>query len=51
MEIVYSDRYVPVAVTFAGYARRLADTVRIHANTVRIGKEFADKTRSRSRPT
>jgi len=33
---------VPVGVTFAGgYARHVADTVRIHANTVRIAKEFA----------
>lgn len=33
---------IPVAVTLAGgYARHVADTVRIHANTVRIAKEFA----------
>ena len=33
---------VPVAVTFAGgYARHVADTVRIHANTIRVAKEFA----------
>jgi acetoin utilization deacetylase AcuC-like enzyme len=35
---------VPVAVTLAGgYARHVADTVRIHANTVRIAREFATK--------
>ena len=33
---------VPVAVTLAGgYARHVADTVRIHCNTVRVVKEFA----------
>ena len=32
---------IPVAVTFAGgYARHVADTVRIHANTVRVATEF-----------
>lgn len=35
---------VPMAVTLAGgYARHVADTVRIHANTVRIAREFATK--------
>ena len=34
---------VPVAVTLAGgYARHLQDTVRIHSNTARIAKEFAE---------
>jgi acetoin utilization deacetylase AcuC-like enzyme len=33
---------IPVAVTLAGgYARRLEDTVQIHANTARVAKEFA----------
>jgi len=33
---------IPVAVTLAGgYARRLQDTIQIHANTVRIAKEVA----------
>jgi acetoin utilization deacetylase AcuC-like enzyme len=33
---------IPVAITLAGgYARRVEDTVQIHANTIRIGKEFA----------
>lgn len=33
---------IPVAVTLAGgYARRVEDTVEIHANTIRIAKEFA----------
>jgi acetoin utilization deacetylase AcuC-like enzyme len=36
------ERKTPVAVTLAGgYARRVEDTVRIHANTVRVAKEFA----------
>jgi acetoin utilization deacetylase AcuC-like enzyme len=40
------ERKVPVAVTFAGgYARRVTDTVHIHANTVRIAKEFSDRRR------
>jgi len=35
-------RQIPVAVTLAGgYARRLQDTIQIHANTIRIAKEFA----------
>ena len=35
---------VPLAVTLAGgYARHVADTVRIHTNTVRIAREFAAK--------
>ena len=35
-------RQIPVAVTLAGgYARRLEDTVTIHATTVRLAKEFA----------
>ena len=35
---------VPVAVTLAGgYARHVADTVHIHANTVRMAREFAPK--------
>jgi acetoin utilization deacetylase AcuC-like enzyme len=33
---------IPVAVTLAGgYARRVEDTVQIHASTIRIAKEFA----------
>jgi len=33
---------IPVAVTFAGgYARHVADTVRIHCNTIRVATEFA----------
>ncbi len=33
---------IPVAVTFAGgYARSVSDTVRIHANTVKVAGEFA----------
>jgi acetoin utilization deacetylase AcuC-like enzyme len=33
---------IPVAVTLAGgYARRVEDTVTIHANTIRVAKEFA----------
>jgi acetoin utilization deacetylase AcuC-like enzyme len=32
---------IPVAVTFAGgYARHVADTVRIHSNTVKVASEF-----------
>jgi acetoin utilization deacetylase AcuC-like enzyme len=43
---------VPVAVTFAGgYARHVADTVRIHANTARIAKEFARQDAWQSLPT
>ncbi len=35
-------RGVPVAVTLAGgYAHKVEDTVRIHANTLKIAKEFA----------
>ena len=35
-------KQIPVAVTLAGgYARRLEDTIQIHANTVRVAKEFA----------
>jgi len=35
-------RKIPIAVTLAGgYARRLEDTVTIHANTIRVAKEFA----------
>ena len=35
------ERKIPVAVTLAGgYARRVEDTVRIHANTVRVAREF-----------
>jgi len=34
-------RGIPVAVTLAGgYARRVADTVQIHANTIRAAKEY-----------
>jgi acetoin utilization deacetylase AcuC-like enzyme len=34
---------IPVAVTLAGgYARRVEDTVRIHTNTIRVAKEFAE---------
>jgi acetoin utilization deacetylase AcuC-like enzyme len=34
-------RSIPVVVTLAGgYARHLGDTVRIHANTIRVAKEF-----------
>jgi acetoin utilization deacetylase AcuC-like enzyme len=33
---------IPVAVTLAGgYARRVEDTVEIHANTIRVAKEFS----------
>ena len=33
---------IPVAVTLAGgYARRVEDTIEIHANTIRVAKEFA----------
>jgi len=33
---------IPVAVTLAGgYARRVEDTIQIHANTIRVAKEFA----------
>jgi acetoin utilization deacetylase AcuC-like enzyme len=40
-------RHIPVAVTLAGgYARRLEDTIKIHTNTIRVAKEFAE---SRSR--
>jgi acetoin utilization deacetylase AcuC-like enzyme len=36
------DKNIPVAVVLAGgYARRLADTIQIHTNTVRVVKEFA----------
>jgi acetoin utilization deacetylase AcuC-like enzyme len=36
-------RKIPVVVTFAGgYARHVADTVRIHSNTVKVAKEFAN---------
>jgi acetoin utilization deacetylase AcuC-like enzyme len=35
---------IPVVVTLAGgYARHVEDTVRIHATTVRVAKEFAKK--------
>jgi acetoin utilization deacetylase AcuC-like enzyme len=38
-----SQRNIPVAITLAGgYARRVEDTVQIQANTIRIGKEFAN---------
>ncbi|MCL5006457.1 MAG: histone deacetylase [Acidobacteria bacterium] len=38
---------IPVAVTFAGgYARHLADTVRIHANTVRVAAEFVNSNKN-----
>jgi acetoin utilization deacetylase AcuC-like enzyme len=34
---------IPVAIVLAGgYARRVEDTVQIHANTIRIGKEFCN---------
>jgi len=34
---------IPVAVTFAGgYARHVADTVRIHSTTVKVATEFAN---------
>ncbi len=37
------EKKIPVVVTFAGgYARHLADTVRIHTNTVRVAKDFAN---------
>ena len=36
------EKKIPVAVTLAGgYARKVEDTVLIHANTVRIAKEYA----------
>ena len=35
---------VPVMITLAGgYARRLEDTIQIHANTIRAAKEFAEE--------
>lgn len=35
-------RNIPVVVTFAGgYARHVADTVRIHCNTIKVATEFA----------
>jgi len=35
---------IPVMVTLAGgYARRLEDTIQIHANTIRAAKEFASE--------
>jgi acetoin utilization deacetylase AcuC-like enzyme len=35
-------KHIPVAVTLAGgYARRLEDTIQIHANTICVAKEFA----------
>ena len=38
---------IPVAVTLAGgYARHVQDTVRIHASTVRLAKEFAAQVRA-----
>jgi acetoin utilization deacetylase AcuC-like enzyme len=41
--------HIPVAVTLAGgYARRLHDTVRIHATTIRVAKELADRGRPES---
>ncbi len=41
--------HIPVAVTLAGgYARRLDDTVRIHATTIRVAKELADRGRPES---
>jgi len=34
---------IPCVVTLAGgYARRVEDTVQIHANTVRVAKDFAE---------
>jgi acetoin utilization deacetylase AcuC-like enzyme len=40
-------RGVPVAVTLAGgYARRVADTVKIHVNTIRAAKEIAERQRA-----
>ena len=36
------SKRIPVAVTLAGgYARRLQDTIQIHANTILVAKEFA----------
>ena len=33
---------IPVAVTLAGgYARSVEDTVEIHANTIRVAKDFS----------
>jgi len=35
-------RDIPVAVTLAGgYSRRVEDTIEIHSNTIRVGKEFS----------
>ena len=35
---------IPVMITLAGgYARRLEDTIQIHANTIRAAKEFAEE--------
>ena len=46
------ERKVPVAVTFAGgYARNVDDTIRIHASTVRIAKEFSRDGPSRASAT
>jgi acetoin utilization deacetylase AcuC-like enzyme len=37
-------RKIPVATTLAGgYARRLEDTIRIHANTIVAAREVAEK--------
>ncbi len=37
------SKNIPVAVTLAGgYARHVEDTVTIHANTIRVAKEFAE---------
>src|SRR5882757_5159363 len=44
------SRNIPVATTLAGgYARRIADTIRIHANTILAAQEVAAEHSTRSR--
>jgi acetoin utilization deacetylase AcuC-like enzyme len=44
-QVVFEEagkRKIPIAITLAGgYARRVEDTVAIHANTVRVAKQYA----------
>ena len=45
------EKNIPVVVTFAGgYARHVADTVRIHSTTVKIAAEFANSVPAPSTP-
>ncbi|HZT70382.1 MAG TPA: histone deacetylase [Terriglobia bacterium] len=45
------EKNIPVVVTFAGgYARHVADTVRIHSTTVKIAAEFANPVPAPSTP-